>query len=439
MESEKKIVNITQVALDITKMIPVRGSVADIVNAEERDLIRPAMNMLASIPSVGDVASMALKSQQPLDQTKKISEQFRETMNDVKKGVFKKTLTGASRKQMSSERLEEMMQEKIKKLEFESSKKCLGNSCFPSGTWIHLKDGQIPIEQVAVGMTVWAKNVETGEMGERVVLSISKTKVRKLFHIFIGDHMIQSTALHKMYVYQRGFIKVQDLKPGDRLIGIQEGKEVYVPIERITVQFYPTPVEVYNFEVDKWHTYRVGELGILVHNGNEDCAGRVPVPGEPKNVNIALKRTTGGQKKGTDTLPDHIVRRGITAEQVEKIICGEGIVKPKPPHRTTPDQHIGGTRHARNPWTSTSRSSETAEYFATHDSTGNLLAKPNPLVEIDLSKIPPENILDVSTPAKAATQLKRPFCRNAAAHDQEVLIYGDVPAEAIVKLVYLYY
>ena len=118
MGSEKKIVNITQVALDITKMIPVRGSVADIVNAEERDLIRPAMNMLASIPSVVDVASMALKSQQPLDQTKKISEQFRETMNDVKKGVFKKTLTGASRKQMSSERLEEMMQEKIKKLEF---------------------------------------------------------------------------------------------------------------------------------------------------------------------------------------------------------------------------------------------------------------------------------------------------------------------------------
>lgn len=97
---------------------------------------------------------------------------------------------------------------------------------------------------------------------------------------------------------------------------------------------------------------------------------------------------------------------------------------------------MGGTQHARDPWTSTSRSSETAEYYATHDSQGNLLSTPNPIAEINLDAINPQNILDVSTPERAQ-QLTTPFTRFAAASDQEVLIWGDIPAEAITKIINL--
>ena len=41
--------------------------------------------------------------------------------------------------------------------------------------------------------------------------------------------------------------------------------------------------------------------------------------------------------------------------------------------------------------------------------------------------------VDVSTTDKAKGILKTPFTQNAAAADQEVLIKGDIPPEAIIK------
>lgn len=120
------------------------------------------------------------------------------------------------------------------------------------------------------------------------------------------------------------------------------------------------------------------------------------------------------------------------------IADGKGIEKAKPPHKTTPTQHVGGVQHSRDPWTSTSRSNETAEYYATHDNSGNLLDTPNPVIEIDLNKIDRNNIVDVSTREKSK-QLNRPFCQNAVAYDQEVLIQGDIPSEAVTKIIYLEY
>lgn len=121
------------------------------------------------------------------------------------------------------------------------------------------------------------------------------------------------------------------------------------------------------------------------------------------------------------------VLRAVTPEQVKTIRAGQGILKPTPAHKTTPTQHVGGTKHSRNPWTSTTRSSESANFFATHGGT----RPANPIVEIDLSQINPSNIIDVSTAAKAAEHLTTPFTRNAAAAHQEVLIKGDIPASAI--------
>jgi hypothetical protein len=119
-----------------------------------------------------------------------------------------------------------------------------------------------------------------------------------------------------------------------------------------------------------------------------------------------------------------------TPEQAAAIRAGRGIVKPKPPARTNPTQHVGGTKHARDPWTSATKKPSSAEFFATHGPGGVPLETPNPIVEIDLGKVPGE-VLDVSTPEAAATHLKTPFTRNAAVYHQEVLINGDIPSEAI--------
>lgn len=40
----------------------------------------------------------------------------------------------------------------------------------------------------------------------------------------------------------------------------------YAEVEAVKVEILEVPVNVYNFEVEDWHTYHVGIHGILVHN-----------------------------------------------------------------------------------------------------------------------------------------------------------------------------
>lgn len=169
-----------------------------------------------------------------------------------------------------------------------------------------------------------------------------------------------------------------------------------------------------------------------------EAYNKMKVKGASEAPIIETNKTTGGIKRGPNTLPDNLVHRGVTPEQAKMIEQGNGIVKPTPPHKTTPTQHVGGTKHSRDPWTSTTRSSDTAEYYATHDKQGNLIENPNPIIEIDLNKIDGNNIVDVSNTEKAS-QLTRPFSRNAAAADREVLIKGDIPNDAITRIIYLEY
>ena len=293
-EDKEKSLDFAQLVVNTVRMIPVVGKPTNIVNAggslDSKDRIRSvAISMLGAIPIVGDVSNMISKGKRMLDPTKTLSEEFEAFLEDLPKGIYKKTITGASRKVISPERLAEMIQEKIKMLEFESARGCLSNTCFPGGTPILTQAGPIPIEQIKVGMLVNTQNPETGESGDQAVLSVSQTHVRKLFHIHVGKTEIKSTAMHRLYVQEKGFIPAQDLKVGDRLLGLKEGVPETFPIDQIAVQFYETPVIVYNFEVAAWHTYRVGEIGILVHNGKKTCSGKIP---EPKKEVGRKKLTT---------------------------------------------------------------------------------------------------------------------------------------------------
>lgn len=54
-----------------------------------------------------------------------------------------------------------------------------------------------------------------------------------------------------------------DLRTGDELL-LQSGK--IVAITEMEWVYLESPVKVYNFEVENWHTYFVSELDVLVHN-----------------------------------------------------------------------------------------------------------------------------------------------------------------------------
>ncbi len=79
--------------------------------------------------------------------------------------------------------------------------------------------------------------------------------------------MISATPSHPFCVNQFGWTRAADLRAGDVLV-LSNGE--YVVVEFVQHEILEKPVKVYNFEVEDFHTYFVGESSVLVHNGCGD-------------------------------------------------------------------------------------------------------------------------------------------------------------------------
>ena len=80
----------------------------------------------------------------------------------------------------------------------------------------------------------------------------------------IGGEVIRCTDTHPFQVKDKGWVKAENLQPGDL---VYDKDWNTTPVERIGIILLPEPVEVYNFEVEDCHTYYVGNGCWLVHNG----------------------------------------------------------------------------------------------------------------------------------------------------------------------------
>ncbi len=83
------------------------------------------------------------------------------------------------------------------------------------------------------------------------------------YHLYACREEIITTAEHPFYVPKRGWTAAIELRAGDVLVNVN-GE--YVILEKIEHELLESPVKVYNFEVEDFHTYYVGDSGVLVHN-----------------------------------------------------------------------------------------------------------------------------------------------------------------------------
>ena len=88
-------------------------------------------------------------------------------------------------------------------------------------------------------------------------------KVERLVHLIISGEEIITTVDHPFYVQGRGFIEAGSLLVGDKLISVN-GEDLI--IEDYHIESAEEPVSVYNFQVDDYHTYFVGDCAVWVHN-----------------------------------------------------------------------------------------------------------------------------------------------------------------------------
>jgi hypothetical protein len=147
--------------------------------------------------------------------------------------------------------------------------------CFVAGTIIKTEKGDIAIEEIQVGDYVWAHNPETGETELCKVVQTFQNQTTELIVINTGSEAIEATPEHPFYVPDCnelranttglgiGWVKAKDLRPGDSLL-LLDGTTL--TILSVAHKHLDTPITVYNFEVEGFHTYFVGDIGLLVHN-----------------------------------------------------------------------------------------------------------------------------------------------------------------------------
>ena len=137
------------------------------------------------------------------------------------------------------------------------------SACFIAGTIVITAEGYVPIEEIETGDWVWATNPDTGETDLKQVVRTFVNETNELIHVTIGGETIITTPTHPFYVPQKGWTDAVNLRAGDILVMLN-GE--YIVIEKVQHEILETPITVYNFEVEDFHTYYVGEYDILVHN-----------------------------------------------------------------------------------------------------------------------------------------------------------------------------
>ncbi len=136
-------------------------------------------------------------------------------------------------------------------------------ACFIAGTLVETENGGVPIEEITIGTMVYAHNPDTGETALKPVVNTFVNETRELVHISVNGEEIITTPTHPFYVPQKGWTDAIQLRAGDRL-QLLNGE--YVVIEQVQHELLESPIAVYNFEVEDFHTYYVSSSTVLVHN-----------------------------------------------------------------------------------------------------------------------------------------------------------------------------
>ena len=137
------------------------------------------------------------------------------------------------------------------------------------------------------------------------------SETEELVRVTVRGEEILCTPGHPFYSPVKGWTEACRLRAGDILV-LVNGE--YVVVEQVQHELLEAPIQVYNFEVEDFHTYFVSEAAILVHN---KCGYVAPSGGGGVTDTVQVGDTTvefghGGR---------HLDGTGLNTSQVNQVIA----------------------------------------------------------------------------------------------------------------------
>ncbi len=160
--------------------------------------------------------------------------------------------------------------------------------CFVAGTLVATINGLVAIENIKAGDYVLSTNPDTMETAYKPVLETYVRETDKLVHLTINGEEIITTFDHPFYINGKGFINASMLWIGAELVN--NNCDILF-VEKIYREYLVNETRiVYNFKVDEYHTYFVGNEFILVHNADYEIElSRSKYPESAKHIEDAIK------------------------------------------------------------------------------------------------------------------------------------------------------
>jgi len=152
-------------------------------------------------------------------------------------------------------------------------------SCFVAGTLVMAVAGMVAIEKIKSGDKVISTDPETMETSLKTVLETYIREVTTLVHLTVNG---------------------EEIVTGDELLDVNGN---VLLVENFDVELTDEPVKVYNFKVEDFHTYFVGNCKIWVHNN--DCAKKV----ESGEIELETKKQKGNY--GEMKMDEHYDSKGF--------------------------------------------------------------------------------------------------------------------------------
>lgn len=135
--------------------------------------------------------------------------------------------------------------------------------CFPPGALVQTPEGPREIERLQPGDMVFACELPSGRVTHCPIQVVQRNTSRRLVSLGTAHETLVATPNHPFWVSEcHGWQAASDIEPGMHLVTRENGM-----VEVCSVEAFETETATYNLDIASAHTYYVGNIGCLVHNG----------------------------------------------------------------------------------------------------------------------------------------------------------------------------
>jgi Flp pilus assembly pilin Flp len=185
--------------------------------------------------------------------------------------------------------------------------------CFAAGTPVHTEHGLRAIEDVEEGDYIWSRDDHSGALALQRVEHKFITPEREIRALTLEHEELHVTPEHPFWT-QQGWKSAKALHEGEYV-------ELFPDEWTRVVANEPLPelVTVYNFEVEDFHTYFVGNEGVWVHNKYDEE--------NPRNLNQQQRHRLRDIEERASTPGNDGTRFSVTRRehnQLRDAFLGEG-------------------------------------------------------------------------------------------------------------------